>query len=448
MNFAPEPYQLKMVDWFLSHDRAWSLTGMGLGKTASTLYALKAGQIMGRVHKALVVAPLRVCNVTWPLEAAKWGFEFRLCNLRDGFDPSADLYLVNYEQLPKMVDLFKSRTWDAVIFDETTKAKNHKSKRIEAIRQHLEQVPIVWGLTGTPSPNSLLEVFAQVRLIDGGKRFGRNFHAFKRRYFYPTDYMEYDWQPQPWAHKSIMEKIGDLAITLLSSDYLDIADTVTEDIPVEMPKDCLAKYKELETSLILLLQKGHVSAVSAGVLVNKLRQICSGAVYLTDANREWQELHRAKLDALAQIQKKHKEPILCLCDYAHEQERIGGERFDAAKTDAQQRRLVERWNAREIPLLVAHPASLGHGLNMQDGGRVIVWFTLPWSRELYDQTNARLARRGQDEIPLVYHLLCSGTIEDVVASTLQEKGDGQDTLLKSLSLLYDTRNPNHGPDRS
>lgn len=431
MIFKAEPYQDIMIKHLLDRERALEIVGLGLGKTVSTLAALNELFLDGAIRSALVVAPLRVANMTWPNEVRKWDFSrwMRVESLR-GRSPSgkAQLYTINYESLPRLTDL---SFCDVAIFDEITRAKNPKSERIKAL------VPLLkhhrrWGLTGTPRPNSLLELFAQVRLLDDGQRLGKSFHQFQRTWFHPTDYLEYNWEPNPGAEERIYEKIHDLALTLRASDYSDQPDTVVEDVEIALPEQARDMYKELEKELLVACgDEGDVVAQNAAALVNKLLQIAGGTVY--NETRGAIQVHDGKIKALKRLLVEiGDENTIIFTNYIHERERvcaaIGG--TDAAKFRGD---IEDAWNSGSIKHLVADPRSLGHGLNLQKGGRNVVWFSPTWSREYYDQANARVARKGQTEIPRVYRLLCSGTMDDVVVEVLREKDLGQKAMLEILT---------------
>ncbi len=426
MNFVPLSYQHLMTDFVLNHDRAAVFAGCGMSKTAAILHALSRDPGKG----TLIVAPLRVANLTWPNEIRKWS-EFRWMkveNLRHQ-KPSgkADISLINFESLHKLKDL---SFCDTVVFDELTRAKNPRSKRIKAFRPLLKNHRR-WGLTGTPRPNSLLELFAQVRLLDDGVRLGPSFDQFKRTWFSPTDWNEYNWVPNQGAEEEIYSRIADLAITLRSSDYLDIADTVQEDIEVALPDEAKSLYKEMEKELLITIEGSDVVAQNAANLVGKLHQIAGGTVY--DEKRGVKIVHSGKIDALRTLLKRLPGKALIASNYIHERERICREVegcTDAAKFKGD---IEDAWNSGRTGHLVADPRSLGHGLNLQQGGKVVVWFSPTWSRELFDQYNARIARKGQTEIPEVYHILCSDTIDEAIMETLRTRGDEQAQMMSVLS---------------
>jgi superfamily II DNA or RNA helicase len=430
MKLKLEPYQQRMVDHLLANDRAYASVGLGLGKTASTLAALNALFCEGAIRAALIVAPKRVARMTWPNEIAKWDqFKWMRVEHLTGKPASgkSQIYLINYDRLAELTDL----SWcDVVVFDEITKAKNPQSKRINALRP-LFKGQRRWGLTGTPRPNSLMELFGQIRLLDDGVRLGRAFTAFRDLYFYPTDYMRYNWAPKPQSEDRICAKIADLTVTLRSSDHLDIPDTVLEDVDVSLPDDAQKVYDELRREFLVVTGDGEVIARNAAVLAGKLHQIAGGGVYNDD--KSISGMHDRKIDALRDIAAKVGERLLVATNYVHERERVVAAipgAVDAAKFRGN---IEAAWNSGQIPMLVADPRSLGHGLNLQGGGRTVVWYSPTWSRELYDQFNARVARKGQSQQPLIYRILASGTIDEAIVETLRERGDAQHAMLRVMA---------------
>jgi SNF2 family DNA or RNA helicase len=448
----------------LRNDRAALFMGCGLGKTSVVLHRLAELFSDGATDGALVVAPLRVCNLTWPSEIAKWaGLRgLTVTNLRTPQGQAqlarrkGDIYLCNYEALPKLRDsAFRNKRvgflgFDTVIWDESTKAKNHKSMRVNSVKplfhKHCKRH---WGMTGTPSPNGLLDLFAQVRLLDGGDRLGKSYQTYKEAYFKPLDYNGYNWVPKDGARERIYQKLKGFALTLKSSDWLDIPDTVEEDVELNLSKGTKDRYEELERELLLEMELGTIVANNAAVLVNKLLQLSSGAIYSQEEVPGEEKLqtvvhhiHDSKVMRLAQMcasLAKSRKPVLIGVQFRHEQERImkavpGAVRFDQATTERAQQVLIDKWNRRQIPALIANPASMAHGLNLQEGGSNIIWFTMPWSRELYDQFNARLARTGQEEITTVQRLVMAGTMDEVVLEALRGKEEEQTALLDALRV--------------
>lgn len=452
MNFVPEPPQKLMIDKIIKQDTVFALVGMGIGKTASVLSAFCQLQRDLEVNSMLVIAPMRVCNLTWPMEVQQWDQfkHLKVANLRTPLGRRAfiggmaDIYLINYESIHTLVKLVEKRgdtlPYQMIVYDESTKAKNPASKRINLLRKSLLSPPRRIALTGTPAPNSLLDLFAQVRLLDDGRRLGRSFDHFKRTYFAATDYQQYNWEPIPGAAERIDERIADITLTLRTSDWVkDLPDCYVNDVEVKLPPAVMAQYEEFKKELILELRKEvQITAANAAVLVRKLLQFTSGAIY--DGEKKAHEVHDYKTEALAKLIKETKGPVLVLCDFKHEQDRIRRKfpqaRFFAdARTPTLQMQLITQWNRREIPILVGHPMSMGHGLNLQQGSKTMVWVSLTYSRESYEQTIARLHRRGQKEVVTVHRLMVPGTVDDVVAEVLEEKRNTEQRLLTALMLL-------------
>lgn len=423
---------------------------MGLGKSASCLAALEHLFGGGECRGVLIVAPLRVSVLTWPHEVKSWiqFHTWRVYSLRtkEGLEAwqkgEGEIFTINYESLPKICDTLlrgKKRSElpvDTVIFDELSNAKSPTSKRIRAFRAHRFKFSRVWGLTGTPTPNGLLDVFSQIRLLDDGERLGPSYHAFKSAHFEPVNpYSEYPKFKIRDGHAGKIErKISDVVLTLRSEDWLKIPPTTVEDVEVHLPEEAKKVYKKLEKELLVQIREDfEVVAVNAAVLANKLLQVTGGAVY--NECRAVEVLHDAKINALRKVfEDNGRKPLLVAVNFQHETRRILEAIPEAEEWNETS---LGRWNRGEIPYLVAHPKSIGHGLNLQAGGCRLVWFTLSWSRELYDQMNARLARTGQTEETTIFRLLVPGTIDDAVAEALRGKGEGQSEFLATLKNLQE-----------
>jgi hypothetical protein len=338
--------------------------------------------------------------------------------------------------------------FDTLIIDESSKAKSPDHKGINQLRVFMRNITTGsikrrWALTGTPAPNSLMDLFAQVRLVDDGQRLGRAFDLFKQTYFKPSGFQGYQWKELPGSKEAIESRIHDITLTLRSKDWLDIPDTVVEDIDIHLPPKLIADYKAFEKELVLQIRKDkEITATNAAALVSKLLQFTSGSLY--DEEKKWHDIHELKLDALAKIAKETKSPILVAYAFQHESHRIRARfpqaRFFAdAKNANSQTQLLADWNDKKIPMLVAHPKSVGHGLNLQHGGNTLVWMSLTYSREDYEQMIARLSRRGQDALVNVYRLMVPDTVDFAVATVIEEKRTTEDRLLTALQLLESCR---------
>jgi len=464
MNFPSSEPQDLLTDHLLAHPHALGFVGVGIGKTAATLAAFAHLRKSGESCGALVLAPVRVANLTWPLEVQRWDDfnSLRVANLRQEsgkrafLQGTADIYVCNYEAIPMLLRLVEARKktgkglpYDTLIIDESTKIKNPSAKRANAYRREVPHASHkrIWALTGTPAPNSLLDLFAQARFVDGGQRLGRAFDLFKQTYFKQSGYQGYQWKELPGSKKAIEQRIHDITLTLRSKDWLDIPDTVVEDVDIHLPPKLIADYKAFEKELVLQIrQDKEITATNAAALVSKLLQFTSGSLY--DEDKKYHDIHELKLDALAKIAKETKSPILVAYAFQHESHRIRARFpqarfFSDAKTPEAQRKLLDDWNSGRIEMLVAHPKSIGHGLNMQGYPGVvinlIVWFTLTYSREDYEQLIARLVRRGQENFVTVYRLMVENTVDWAVATVIEDKRATEDRLLTALQLLESCR---------
>jgi len=441
-DFKPFPYQPAMVDWCVHNPSSALFVSPGKGKTVCTLAALDRLMQSGESKGALIIAPLRVCSITWPNQVERWNHSkrFRVAHLRtkEGMqawhDGSADIYLINSEQLiAKAPILFKGKVLpvDTLIIDELSLAKNPTSKRFKTLRKYLPMFKQRIGLTGTPVPNNYLDLYGQIRLLDDGKRLGKSFSEYKNRFFYPADYMGYTFKLGPGAKEEIDALLSDLCLVIIG-DESDLPASSVVDVPVTLPTDARKAYRTLEKELLIEIKDKEVVALTAATLCNKLLQITGGAVY--DDEKSVVLVHTAKIEALRKIRKQHKyEPILVLTAFKHESARIlaeidGAEMFD-------ERRLQD-WQDGKIKTWVADPRSLSHGIDgLQKSGRIAVWFTLTYSNETYIQTNARLIRTGQSAETLIYRLIATNTIDDAVAEALREKTNTQSGLMSALKAL-------------
>lgn len=439
--FTPLPQQELVFEHILEHRIAAIFAGMGLGKTAATLAALSWLMRNGEIRAALIVAPLRVANITWPAELEKWtdfGW-MRMVSLRTkegqkAWDEgSADIYMINYEQLPNLAKNQLSGKdelpVDTIVWDEITFAKNPASKRIKAFRPFRSKFHRHIGLTGTPASNGYMDLFGPYRLLDGGERLGHSITDYRQRYF-ESDYMGYTYTLRDWSKEAIEKKIADITLTLRSEDYLNIPETIHEDVNIVLPPPLRKQYRELEKEMLLMIKDKEILAPNAAVLAGKLLQFLSGAIY--DAERNVVHIHDLKIEALRAVVNKVKRPMIVVVAYVHEKQRIleafpQAELFDESRMPA--------WDRGEIAMWVLHPKSGGHGLNMQYGGDVTVWFSLTHSLDFHNQVNARTARTGQKNVTTVFRLLVEDSYEWAVVDTLRERSNTQSGLMASLRNL-------------
>jgi len=431
-----------MVEHLRDTPHAALFAGMGLGKTPCTLEAYHQLRERGDFKGVLIIAPLRVCSVTWPDQVARWGFDFKVANLRtkEGkqawLDGSADIYLINFELVSGrgskkgFLDEFvgKDMPVDTLLIDELSclKANSKRTKAVIKARTHFKRVH---GLTGTPSPNGLMDLFYQLKVLDGGARLGKFITHFKTRWF-DSDYMGYNFTPKQHAHQEINAAIADICLVRRSEEHLDIPDCNVIDENVTLPAKVMKQYKALERQLVIDIDDTVVDAQSAATLVNKLQQFTAGSVY--DENGESVHLHTAKHAALAKIIKKHS-PVLVLTRYKSEMSALL-EAFPEAQAFDETR--MDDWRAGKIPVWVANPASLSHGIDgIQDSCSTIVWMSLTYSLEQYEQTNARILRTGQGKAAKIFRIMAAESIDWVVASALENKSEGQSTLMASVGML-------------
>lgn len=431
-------YQERIVEHIKKHAGCACLVDMGLGKTTSTLTALQDLSDVFEINKTLVIAPLRVARSTWPSEVDNWQhitLDYAVvCGSErervEALQKDVDLYFINRENVVWLVEkLGKKWPFDVVVIDESTSFKNNSSKRFKALKRVRKFIERTILLTGTPAPNGLLDLWSQLFLVDGGERLGKTFTAYKQRYF-TSDYMGYNWTPREGSEDKIYNKIADVCLTMQAKDYLELPDRIDNRIEAPLNIRQLAKYRELERELLIELEGEEITALSAAALSNKLLQMANGAVY--NADGDFVTLHNAKLDALNEIIETNEgKPVLIAYNYRSDLERIKAKFPKAVQLDKDPA-TIDKWNRGEIPLLLAHPASAGHGLNLQRGGSVAVWFGLNWSLELYQQFNARLHRQGQKETVIIHHVIAPGTIDDVVIQALTNKHDVQQALIDYL----------------
>jgi SNF2 family DNA or RNA helicase len=345
---------------------------------------------------------------------------------------SADVFVINRENVPWLVDLYKTKwPFDHVVIDESSSFKNPSAKRFKKLKKILPYTEYMTLLTGTPSPNGLLDLWSQSYLVDFGVKLGRTMTGYKRRFFEP-DYMGYNWTPREGSAAEIHALLSDFVLSMSAEDYLELPDSIKTVEYVELPQKTQRAYQKFETELLVTLEDGEeIEASTAAVLANRLLQYSNGAIY-TDELKNWSETHTEKLDALADIiEQNPTENLLVAYNYKHDLERLQ-QRFPDARVLDKNQSTIEEWNAGQIKLLLAHPASAGHGINLQHGGSVIIWFGLNWSPELYQQFNKRVDRQGQTKPVRIVHIVAKDCIDERVLQVLDSKGATQKELLTAL----------------
>lgn len=450
MIFKPHAYQRHCIDRIIETKKLGLFLDMGLGKTVTTLTAIKELKYNRfQVRKVLVIAPKKVAEGTWTREAAKWDHTNMLrvspvlgsqAKRIRALNTPADLYIINRENVVWLVDYYRnSWPFDMVIVDESSSFKSHSAKRFKALASVGDHIDRLVELTGTPSPNGLADLWSQVYLLDSGERLGKRYTHFRERYFQPdkrgADGMIYSYEAKPGTESAILEKISDICVSMKAEDYLQLPDVTYHEIPVVLDPKALNAYTELERKMILELpeDESDISVTSAAALSNKLLQLANGAVY--DEDRTVHEIHGCKIEAFLElIESLQGKPALVFYNYQHDRERIlkalAGSKLRIRELKKPQDE--DDWNARKIDILLTHPASSAYGLNLQQGGNHVIWFGLTWNYELYTQANKRLHRQGQTEKVIIHHLVCSGTRDEDVMQALQRKDDVQNWVMESL----------------
>lgn len=450
MEFKPHAYQQHCINKIIEIKKLGLFLDMGLGKTITTLTAvkeLKYNRFL--VRRVLVIAPKKVAEGTWTREAAKWDHTQMLrvspvlgsqAKRIRALNTPADLYIINRENVCWLVDYYRNAwPFDMVVVDESSSFKSHSAKRFKALASVSSRIDRMVELTGTPSPNGLDDLWSQIFLLDGGERLGKRHTQFRERYFQPdkrgADGKVYSYEAKPGTEESILKQISDICISMKAEDYLQLPDVTYHEIPVELDSKSLKAYYELEREMVLQLPEDDetISVTSAAALSNKLLQLANGALY--DEDRQVHEVHNCKIEAFLElIESLQGKPALVFYNYQHDRARIlkALEKSGLAVRELKTTQDEDDWNAGKIQVLLTHPASSAYGLNLQQGGNHVVWFGLTWNYELYTQANKRLHRQGQKEKVIIHHLVCSGTRDTDVMQALQRKDDVQSWVMESL----------------
>lgn len=451
MRYTPHAYQERATQFIIDHRYCALFLDMGLGKTVATLTALQAlKEDYFEINKTLVIAPKSVARNTWTGESRKWDHlrELKIsvvmgtaAQRRKALAADADLYVVNRDNVKWLVDYCDQELvrwpFDSVVVDESSSFKNPQSHRFKALRRMCFCIRRMVLLTGTPSPNGLMDLWSQINLLDYGKRLGRTLTMYRQEYFRPgrhNGHVVYEWIPRPGARERITEKISDICLSMQAEDYLEMPDLIQAGTTIALTDSEMKGYLEFEKEQLMEIDEAEIEAVTAAALTNKLLQYTGGAVY--DSDHEWHLVGESKIEALQDIVEAADEPVLVFYQYQHEKERILA---DFAQFEPQifqgEPEILQKWNKGDIRLLLCHPASVAYGLNMQEGGRIIVWYTPTWNLELYQQANARLYRQGQERPVLLYHIIATGTMDEKVMLALSGKGDCQSALLQRIKEL-------------
>lgn len=447
MKFIPHAYQRYCINRLLTDEALGLFLDMGLGKTVITLTAindLKYNRF--NINKVLVIAPKKVAEATWGKEAAKWDhlqmirtvtvLGSKLQRIR-ALNTPADVYVINRENVPWIVEYYRNAwPFDMVVVDEFSSFKSHQAKRFKSLTWVRDKIARFVGLTGTPAPNGLLDLWAQVYLLDQGKRLGKKISHYREHYFEPDqrdrDHV-FSYAPKPGAEEAIQQSISDICVSMKAEDYLQLPDCINVTVPVVLDSKANIAYQKLEKEMLLEVDEATIDAGSAAVLTNKLLQLCNGAVY--DENRQPVEIHSCKIEAFLElVEGLNGKPALVFYNFQHDRDRI---KKALAKSGLVVRELKgpqeqDDWNSKKIDILLAHPASAAYGLNLQEGGNHVVWFGLNWSLELYQQANARLHRQGQKEKVIIHHLVVDGGRDEDVMAALNDKSATQEALMQSL----------------
>jgi SNF2 family DNA or RNA helicase len=448
MKYEPHNYQTYATRYIEEHPISAVLLDMGLGKTSITLTALNNLLFDSfEAHRILVIAPLRVARDTWLSEADKWDhLQNLICSVAVGTEAErraalmkpADIYIINRENVRWLIEDSKLPfNYDTVVVDELSSFKNYQAKRFRALMKVRPKVKRIIGLTGTPSSNGLMDLWAEFRLLDMGARLGRFISHYRLEYFQPdkrNGQVIFTYKPLPGAEQRIYNKIADITISMRSTDLLKMPELVSSEYTVRLSDEERKRYDGLKQDLVLQLQDSEITAANAAALTGKLCQMANGAIYTDDGGTV--NLHDRKLDALEDIiEAAGGKPLLVAYWFKHDlvriTERLNKLHVPFSKLDSSES--IKRWNDGELPVALIHPASAGHGLNLQNGGSCIVWFGLTWSLELYQQTNARLWRQGQSaETVVVQHIVTKGTIDERILKVLSKKDSTQAALIDAV----------------
>lgn len=447
MKFKPHSYQSRAIQHILETPGAGLFLDMGMGKTVSTLTAIDTLMYdRFEVERVLVIAPKRVAEDTWTGEASKWDHlkHLRISKILgsvldrvNGCAADADVYIINRENVEWLVRTYGSCwKWDMVVIDELSSFKNPRAKRFKSLRTVRPQIRRLVGLTGTPAPNGLMDLWSEVWLMDMGKRLGLTLGWYRDTFFTPgrrNGAVVYDYRPKRGAEEAITERISDICISMTAEDYLQLPEMLVNDCVISQTEKEQENYKNFEREQVLELDGETITATTAATLIGKLQQFTGGAIYDPEGN--YHEVSEAKMETLRELVEQSDGSVIVYYYFTSELKRIKEALKEFKPEEIGGSESIARWNAGEIRVLLAHPASAGHGLNLQRGGHTIIWYTLPWSCELYQQANARLHRQGQEKPVMVYRLVMDGTVDHRVIKALENKETVQDGVMDAVKAI-------------
>lgn len=446
------PYQRYAVDFIERHRFCGLFLDMGLGKTVSTLTAVKRMIYSFEVSKVLVIAPKRVAETTWTTEADKWE-HLRCLKLSkvigtekeraEALGADADVYVINRENVCWLVRYLNGRmSFDMLVIDELSSFKSHTAQRFKALKSVRYQFSRIIGLTGTPAPNGYMDLWAELYLLDGGERLGKYITRYREEYFHPlisVGAVVYRYGLNAMSDIVISKKISDICVSMKAGDYLQLPKRIDNTINVILTKDEKRQYDRFEREEILKINGETITAANAAAVTNKLLQYANGAVY--DETKNVHTIHDAKIDALEElVEAASGDPVLVFYSYKHDAARIIErlKKYDPVMLEGEKD--ISDWNEGKTKVLITHPASAGHGLNLQAGGHIIVWFGVTWSLELYQQANARLHRQGQTKPVMIYHLITKGTMDERVMKAIANKENGQNAMIDAVRAIMNEGN--------
>ena len=442
MQYVPHPYQEFAKEFMISNPLSALFLEMGLGKTITTLTAIdELLYDCFEIRKVLIIAPLRVANYTWPSEIKKWEhlklLRYSIVTGNEAeriqaLNTKAEIYIINRENVDWLVNKSGvAMNFDMLVIDELSSFKSYTSKRFKSLLKIRPYFKRVVGLTGTPSSNGLMDLWAEFRILDFGKRLGRYITHYRNKYFVPdkrNGMIIYSYKPQEDAEQQIYEAINDITISMKSCDHLKLTELIMNEVEVVLENKEVERYQAFKKEMVMTIGEEEIDAVNAASLSNKLLQLANGSIY--DESKNYHTVHDRKIEALEQlIEEANGKPVLIGYWFKADKERIE-QRFNVR--EIQSSGDIEDWNKGDIQVGLIHPASAGHGLNLQQGGCTLIWFGLTWSLELYQQTNARLYRQGQNQTVVIHHIITKNTIDEDVMKALKRKERTQEALMSAV----------------